>query len=352
MAAEPESTATETSAPPDEGAPTAGPDPVRPKARGALVAGVLALVVGLALLVAALLLPLVVYPRVAVLPDDPGGPATSTARGATLLVPDRTSPIGLKEVRGLQLTSTTVMKPGPRPDDGDSVVWEMTTTTTAAGIGPLGPPVAERVSIDRRTGETTNCCDDRIGTSLKESESRPVQRQGYFAWPFDVQKRDYPFWDGTIGRTWPMAYVREERRDGFDTYVFEAKVPRQKTGVAQLPGALFGRPEPVVQAESWYTRTTTSWIEPSTGAPIASRDQRTQGYTFAGRTVTAFAATMESGKMTDSRRDEVRTGARWLPWARGRAAYVLVPLGLVFLAVGVVLLRRRAVARRISAAQS
>jgi hypothetical protein len=342
MAVEPDPTTTK---PPPDVVSADGSRTNRQSSRWAVIGIVVCFLLGINALLAALLLPLAIYPRVAVLPEDPAQRITTTTHGATLLVPDRAAPAGLREMKNAEVTSTTTVSKAPGQHPDGNVVWQISTTSTVRGIGPFGRPTVERVSIDRRTGSTTNCCDDRIGSSPTGSDSVPVRHEGQMTWPFNVQQHAYPLWDGTLQRARTTAFMKEEKRDGLSTYVFRSEVPRQKIGTRELPGALFGRSEPVVKADSWYANTKTFWIEPVTGTPVSERQVQVQEYTFGGRTVTAFAATVETEKLSDSRLHKVGMGARWLPWIQGRAAYVLGPLGALLVVAGVVAVRRRAAAR-------
>ncbi|GAA3383473.1 porin PorA family protein [Cryptosporangium minutisporangium] len=305
--------------------------------------GVLLLGLGSFLLASAALLPLYVYPRVAVLPTDPQVEQVMTAEQATMLVVDATAPAGARELRNADVTVTTFVTAAPVAEDdvdADTVVWQFATEVTVAGRGMTSAQV-EWTSLDRRTHETTNCCGDRIVTTADRSAGEPLQHKGLVAWPLDVQKRTYQLWDLQLRGTRPATYVREERRDGIDTYVFDSVVTRTKVGNIDLPGGLFGVKDPSVNATSWYADSRRYWIEPATGDVIALRQDQSLTYTYGGRTVTSFDAELESRRMSDARLDRTRTGALALTWLRGRAAMLLVPLGALLVAGGIVLLRRR-----------
>jgi len=74
-------------------------------------------------------------------------------------------------------------------------------------------------------------------------------------WPFDAEKKDYTYWEGTAGEAVPATFLRTEDLDGLETYVYEVKVENARVDVApDVPGT--------------YSTTKTIWIEPLTGAPV------------------------------------------------------------------------------------
>jgi Porin PorA len=80
-------------------------------------------------------------------------------------------------------------------------------------------------------------------------------------WPFDSEKKDYPYWDGTIGKTVTAAYDGTTTVKGLDVYRYVAKVP----------------PTPVELAaglQGTYATTQTIYVEPRTGAIVNQRNQQ------------------------------------------------------------------------------
>lgn len=83
-------------------------------------------------------------------------------------------------------------------------------------------------------------------------------------WPFDSEKKTYPFWDGTAGAAVPAVYDREETLLGVDTYVYRVEV----TDVPiQIGEGIHGT----------YDNVTEVWVEPKTGA-IQQQTQDQQRY--------------------------------------------------------------------------
>lgn len=80
--------------------------------------------------------------------------------------------------------------------------------------------------------------------------------------PFDVQKKSYPFWDGTIGRAVDIEYDGTEDVFGLETYRFTYTVTDEEIEVAEgTPGT--------------YTNTVTVNVDPKTGSIVRSgQDQQ------------------------------------------------------------------------------
>jgi Porin PorA len=305
-------------------------EPSAGSGRGGLV-GYLCLALACLCLALAYLLPAQVYPRLAVLPADPKISQVQIAQHATALVPDLSSATGVRLVRDTRLQVTTYASQAPQRGTGRSVVWTLGTRTTVEGHGMINARV-ETVSLDEHTALPTNCCGDRLVTALDEPRGVALRHEGYVAFPFDVQKHSYPLWDIQLKRARMASYVGEERRDGLRTYVFRTDVPFEKIGSQELPGSLFGVSDPSVNADAEYADSRTFWVEPASGDVIGLHEELNQRYSYQGRSVTAVSASLDSPRLSDARLADDRRGAATFPWLRGRASYVLVPVGLLLLA--------------------
>jgi len=107
---------------------------------------------------------------------------------------------------------------------------------------------------------------DRVTAMAVEDKNLPPDagpHEGLInKWPFDVEKKTYPYWDGTIGRTVDMKYDGSESIKGLDTYRFKATVTDEPIDVAEgVPGT--------------YTNVVTVNVEPTTGAIVkGAQDQQ------------------------------------------------------------------------------
>jgi hypothetical protein len=72
-------------------------------------------------------------------------------------------------------------------------------------------------------------------------------------WPFDVEKKTYPYWDDNALQVVPAEYEGTETVEGIETYKFHAVI-------ADVPY------EVTDGVEGTYSKDTTIWIEPVTGS--------------------------------------------------------------------------------------
>jgi hypothetical protein len=291
-------------------------------------------------LVVAVLLPLFVYPRVAVLPADPQQGQRLVASDATVLVPDATSPTGARTLHDVGVTVDNYISGASTGSSGNSVVWQIATKFNVDGHGLLNARV-EQISLNRHTGQPTNCCGDRLVTSEDDTSGQLLTHSGYLTLPFDVQKQSYKLWDINLQHSKTADYIGEDTVSGINTYKFRAVVPPQKVGTMDLPGGFFGLKVPSVTADSMYADQQTYWIEPNTGDVVRLEDTISQQYTYAGKSITAFAASLKTPDPAADRLSRDKQGALLLPVLRSRASWLLVPIGLILLALGVYLLVRR-----------
>ncbi|WP_133058934.1 MULTISPECIES: DUF3068 domain-containing protein [unclassified Nocardioides] len=82
-------------------------------------------------------------------------------------------------------------------------------------------------------------------------------------WPFDSQKKDYTYWNGTLDRALPAVYKGTKNILGIDTYVYEIKAEKEPIDIAEgIPGT--------------YDDLTTIYVEPKTGAIQQQTDSMQQ----------------------------------------------------------------------------
>lgn len=247
------------------------------------VLGFVIATLGVALLVFGAVVRPVVYERLATVKLDQRSTSVSEGTGMSAL---RASSAGVEVLRGVTLRSTRQVRgiPGKVKGRDGQAFWQTGVTSEAVGVGQLSFR-QEGVSFDRKTGLSSNCCGDfaSTGTLDDPTATQPVTHEGlFFKFPFGVQKKAYPFWDGDLGRAEPIAYVSTEQLDGVTVYRFRQKLGpetvAQRTG---LPGSLFGTDRPV-DADVVYENTRTLWIEPNTGVIIKGEEQQNKRLEAAG----------------------------------------------------------------------
>ena len=80
-------------------------------------------------------------------------------------------------------------------------------------------------------------------------------------YPFDVEKKTYPFWDGVLGRAVDAEFQGVDDIDGLSTYKFLISVQNESAEIAtDTPGT--------------YSDTKTMWVDPVTGALIDQSEEQ------------------------------------------------------------------------------
>ncbi|MFE6459886.1 DUF3068 domain-containing protein [Streptomyces cinereoruber] len=128
-------------------------------------------------------------------------------------------------------------------------VWDVATSVDTDATLPAADTrdslqwTLERWVTDRRTNEPAHCC----------GESPVFDGEAYLKFPFDVEERDYRWWDGTLGAVVLLRHTGPGTVQGHRGLRFTGSVPATRTGVRQVPGRLVGLPDrPQVLAEEWY----------------------------------------------------------------------------------------------------
>jgi hypothetical protein len=203
------------------------------------------------------------------------------------------------------------------------------------------------------------------------------------AFPVDAERRDYTIWVPDLQTTAPLRFVREEPREGVNTYVYEAAVPEtpiQNPAVlsalpaglsrsalqgllpalpvseeqrAVLAQAVRGLPDEV-PVRYTYQGTATYWVEPTTGTIVDIQQQVIRTGTVGGpggavlatlpvyNVDTRFddASVAAAVREATDRREALTAVSSTWPW-------VLLALGVVALVVALIgLLARRRSPRR------
>ena len=109
-----------------------------------------------------------------------------------------------------------------------------------------------RIAIDRESALPVDCCGNEPDAGLTVK------------WPFGVDEREYPLWDGTLGEAAPATFEGEEEIDGLAVYRFAVDIPATDVGPA-TEDSEFPRIE--------YEATKVYLVEPVTGRIISSQQE-------------------------------------------------------------------------------
>lgn len=235
-----------------------------------------------------LMLRLYAYPRLAKAPLDPKAVSVATGDGITaLVILDNGGVPQPKILSNLSLTATrTVIGDLSQPEvtDGGNVASWIETVQTVDQDGNLVKATERQLCLDRHTNEAVDACQDRHviantdpETYQKITEPSVVQPGVSLKFPFDTEKRGYPFYDLTVRSAPDAKFDGEEEIDGLNTYRFIQDIPPTKIEPRKVPGNLVGKPEvPLVDADLYYQNKRTIWVEPATGQVIKGQEVQHQ----------------------------------------------------------------------------
>lgn len=185
--------------------------------------------------------------------------------------------------------------------DGDVVVFDTFTCliTDPNGDSPdcvddsdpekrLVTATTDRFATDRKTGEAVN--DEKYIGDATPHEGLVNK------FPFGVEKKTYPIWDGVLGRTVEATFEGEEKVNGWNTYKFVTQVSDE---AAEIASGIQGT----------YSSTKTMYVDPRTGAIQKQTEQQVRkldnGTTVLdldfGFTDETIAANIKDAKANDSK---------------------------------------------------
>jgi hypothetical protein len=238
------------------------------------VAGYVCLFLGALVLMIGVLAKPVLYHNLAKVPLDQKTTLVSVGEHMSAL---EVSSAGVKVLTDATLQNTKIVVGIPGKAKGNSAFWQYLVVNKEVGGKDLNYS-QEGVSFDRVTAQATNCCGDYISVGTLDHpsaiQSSFTHKGLFFKFPFNTQKITYQWWDGDLGRTEPMKFLRTQQVQGVQTYVFQQKTGPvtygKQTGV---PGELFNTSKPV-DADEVYQNTRTLYVEPNTGLIIKGVEEQ------------------------------------------------------------------------------
>lgn len=283
---------------------------------------------GVFLLVLAGMLRFYVADRVVITPIDQYAQTVAPGPGSYL------DPAALQERSG-DLVATRTVRADVAASTKDIAVWDV-FVRLSTGDGTFVRATLDRVASDRRTGEAVNCCREAV-------DSTPARHSGVsYKFPFDTQKKDYPFWDPNSKQAPAAKFVSEEKIQGLTTYKFLQQIPATQIQTQEVPGSLVGETAASVQAPVYYTTTRTVWVEPKTGVIVKGNEQaNTTLRDSAGQdkaTVIKYDLTFDDAtqkaqaKLARDNISKINLVSLWLP-------LLGLVLGLIFIAAGLIIMR-------------
>ncbi len=326
---------------------------------------------GAALLIAALLLSTYTTSKIAKIPLDMDATLVSDGTGSAFdpaslngdrFIVDRNVPLALQQQISVE-----------SPSNADVVTLQVGSTlrrTDQQQDNGLLLAIVDTVTVNRRTAMAVASESNPGGAVQKprsiEDENPPTNvalpHDGLaYRFPFDTEKKTYPFFDPIAQKAYDANYDGEEDVNGLTTYRFTQNVgydadgklvdpvkyaslydddaDSQVTARAALWG-LPGDPEEAITMTRYYAAQRTFWVDPVSGTIVKSKEHGYHYYarealkpevTFVDYTVTSNEETVESQVASaQDERDRVALWGRILP-------ITFTAMGLVALVGGALL---------------
>jgi uncharacterized membrane protein len=257
------------------------------------VVGFVLLGLGVFAVALGLLLRLYAYPQLAKVPLDTESESIAEGDGITALVIENVDGVPTPEVRSnLSLKSTTYVTgdlTAPEVEaDGDVAVYVEAIKTIDEASGITINASVRSLCFDRFTGEAIAPCEGQYveleqGDRITEDRNTVQQPGLSFKFPFDVEQKDYQFYDLQVRDGVTARYDGEDTVQGLDVYRFVMEVPNTKIGEREVPGSLVDADENVVTADRYYEGKRTLWVEPVTGIIVMGQQEMTQELVAPGK---------------------------------------------------------------------
>lgn len=324
------------------------------RAVGLRIAACVLMGLGAALLIASLLLTTYTSSRIAKVPLDIDTTLTSNGTGTAL---DPASLLGDKFVVNKNVPLAMQRQISVEaPANADVVTLQAGTTvrrTDKQQDNGLLLAIIDTVTMNRRTALAVSS-DTNPGGSVQKPRtiedqsvptSIPLHHEGLtYRFPFDTEKKTYPFFDPIAQKAYDANYQGEEDVNGLNAYkftqnvgfdadgklvepvkyasLFEKGEDSQVTARASLWG-LPGDPDEPITMQRYYAAQRTFWVDPVSGTILKEKDHGFHYYsrdalkpevTFADYTVTSTESTVESQvAAAHAERDKLALWDRILP---------------------------------------
>lgn len=176
------------------------------------------------------------------------------------------------EIEALDVKVLSDTKTDDEASDDDVAVF--VNSTCAVKDEPGTPDCVDADDPEERLISATTdvfATDRKTALSLSDEEdddylpSDAVAHDGLVnKWPFDAERKDYPYWDGMLGEAVTAEYIGTEELKGLEVYAYQVTVEDEPAIVAG-------------DIEGLYSAEKTLYIDPKTGSIIkqVQRDVRT-----------------------------------------------------------------------------
>lgn len=301
--------------------------------------GLILLGLGAFLLVAAPLLRLYTYPSLAKTPLDQFTENVAEGHGMTAFY---TSELETKS--GLDLFSIRRVRADLQAEKqlGNDVSVFESHVRNVDSAGTLLSSTLQRAAMDRTTGAAIKCdCQTWAAETDKPEDRKELTYQGQvFKMPFNAQKKTYAWWDQTLEAAVPAKFVRTEKVDGTEAYVYQMHIEPTTVRTQEVPAKLIGGTDTVnVSVDRVYENTRTIWVEPNTGGVIKGQEELNVRFERGGQDVLTLqkgTITYDSATVKRNAADYKKDGDK-LKLIRFTLPVSLAILGVLCLLVGALL---------------
>lgn len=179
-----------------------------------------------------------------------------------------------------------------QPSDAEVISLQAGQTlirTDKQGESGLLTATVDRVTADRVSSMPV---EPPVGT-IQTSSTEPAEEVSHtglqYKWPFDAEKKSYPYFDLNSRTTQDINFVEETEINGMKVYHYNQViepvdlskvVPSAPTNKLTLPAKTWGVPgedQPVTMTR-WYANERDVWVDPVTGVVIKGQEKLYQYY--------------------------------------------------------------------------
>ena len=234
------------------------------------------------------------------------------------------------ELESNPVNATSVTKSDSKVSDDKIVVW---ANTTCLVVDRDDVPDCVDGDDPRLVSASTDvfATDRKTALAVNDSKYLPadaVEHHGLVnKFPFDSEKKTYPYWDGTVGKAVDATYQKTSEVEGKKVYVYQVSTKDAPIDIAE-------------GVKGTYDDVTTIYVEPRTGAILNQTDDQ-QRYLENGDKVLDLQLAFTDAQMKKST-DDLASDLRLLTLVEKIVPLVGIIGGLICLgAAGFLLLASR-----------
>lgn len=254
-------------------------------------------------LAAAAILKWVVVPSTAKLPSDENTTRQYDGTAKVLLNPQALSSGNLAAALQVNVPVHVSRNVRALATDGDVAEVQDTRTLTTANGQPIGSTQA-KYAVDRKTLQATS--NHPAGWQVTAATGLTV------SWPIGSHKTDYTGWVQETQTTTPLKYLREETKQGLDTYVYQANTQpepiKDRQVLAALPATV-----PVATVVALAPLLPLSAQEKAQLAAALPRLTQPVPVNYTYQVNSMYWVEPTTGLVVDTQREEIRTASLALP---------------------------------------